>query len=545
MTLIRLCRILVATCLGHASASAALLVFDRTVTEGSPYYTDVVLDRAGNVHLCGFASVDGVSRALVSKWSPDGTDELWSLQFGASPGQIATGIALDREGNVYVAGWTSDRGFPLKDPLQATFGGGETDLFILKINSSGRSLLYSTYLGGAGNDFANQIRVDDAGNIYVTGTTFSQDFPAFDSVRAGETDAFAIKLNPAGSELLYSRLLGGSANDLGNGLALDSAGRAYLIGSTQSTNFPVVSPFQAENHGGLDVFVAVLNSAGATEYASYLGGSLPESGTGIAVDASGNILLTGLTTSEDYPLAHAVQDTLRRGDCLAGEVCGDAFITKLNPSGSALVFSTYLGGNGPENLTAITSSIGFSFYGIGVDTAGFVYVTGTTESLDFPLVGGLQVSPRRGNSDPFLAKFQPDGGLVYSTCVAPGQFKPGENRLNAASSLAVNAGGEAVLAGVSLAPSVGPGAGTPAVGYFAKVFDLPVALTSVDPVQTEPGTIRFTGIHRLADSSSQLSFEVPTNSGYVVEGSTNLHEWTPLFTQPPPDGSDGSGGGKK
>lgn len=542
----RVC-LLLAWLLACAPASAALLVFSRTVETDAPYYTDIALDAAGNIHLSGFVTVDNVPRALVTKRSPDGATELWSLQFGAGTGQIATGIDVDAQGNVYVAGWTADPNFPLKNPLQGAFGGGDSDVFVLKVNAAGTTLLYSTFLGGADQDFANQIRVDPAGNIHLTGTTFSPDFPGASAARAGETDAFVVKLKATGSALIYSRLLGGSGGDLGNGLALDVQGRAYVIGSTASTNFPVLNPLQAQNQGTLDVFVAALEANGATRYATYLGGAAPDFGSGIAVDSAGNLLLTGLTFSEDFPLARAVQTSLKRAECFGNQICGDGFVAKLNAAGSALEFSTYLGGNRAENAPAITSATGLSFYGIGVDPAGFVYVTGSSESLDFPLIGGLQVSPRRGVSDPFLAKFQPDGSLVYATPAGPGQFRPGENRLNVASSVAVDARGNAYLAGVSLAPSAGAGVGTPPVGYLAKVFDLPVEATIADPTDPNkpPSSVRFTDIRRLADATSQLTFEVPADSGYVVEGSADLRAWTPLFTQPPPDGSGGGGGGIK
>lgn len=539
--------LLLAWLLTCAPASAALLVFSRTVEADAPYYTDIALDAAGNIHLAGFVTVDNVPRAMVTKRSPDGASELWSLQFGAGDGQIAASVDVDAQGNVYVAGWTADPNFPLKNPLQGTFGGGESDVFVLKVNPTGTTLLYSTFLGGAANDFANQILVDAAGNIHLTGTSFSPDFPGASAARAGETDAFVVKLNATGSALVYSRLLGGSGRELGNGLALDSQGRAYVVGSTASTDFPLLNPLQAQNHGELDVFVAVLEANGAIRYATYLGGAASDFGTGIAVDPAGNILLTGLTLSDDFPLARGVQTSLQRAECFGDQVCGDAFVAKLNAAGSALEFSTYLGGNRAENVNAAASSAGLSYYGIGVDPAGFVYVTGTTESLDFPLVGGLQVSPRRGASDPFLAKFQPDGALIYATPAGPGQFRPGENRMNVASSVAVDARGNAYLAGVSLAPSAGSGAGTPPVGYLAKVFDLPVEVTAADSAGSNgpPSSIRFTEVRRLADASSQLTFEVPAASGYFVEGSTDLRTWTPLFTQPPPDDSGGGGGGIK
>jgi hypothetical protein len=523
--------------------SAALLVFDRSISEASPYYTDIALDASGNLLLSGFALVEGIPRALISKRSPDGATEIWSLQFGAGQGQIAAGVAVDGQGNVYVSGWTSDPNFPLKDPMNAAFGGGDSDVFILKINAAGTSLLYSTFLGGSDKDFGNQIRVDGAGNVYVSGTTFSPDFPNTGAAASGQGDAFVVKLDPAGSTLVYARVLGGSGAEFGNGLALDTQGRAYLIGSTTSTNLPVGSPLQADNRGSSDAFVSILDSSGKTEYATYLGGSAVDIGTGIAVDASGGIFITGFTLSADFPLVRPFQNRILR-NCPDGQGCGDAFVAKLNPAGSALEFSTFLGGSQDENSTAVTSSIGFSLYGVAVDAAGFAYVTGTTASADFPILGGLQGNRRRGSSDPFLAKLQPDGAIVYAAYLGPGQIRAGEIWSTFGSSVAVDGQGAAYVAGASIRPKVGSGSASPPRGYLAKVLDLPMIPTNWTPLPVTDGASQFlhiTSVRRLADLSSQLSFEAPTNSGYSVEGSTDLRAWTNLFSQPPPGQTNGGG----
>jgi hypothetical protein len=352
----------------------------------------------------------------------------------------------------------------------------------------------------------------------------------------------------AGSALIYSRLIGGAAADLGNGLAVDAQGRAFLIGSTSSTNFPVTLPLQPDNRGGSDAFISMLDPEGNLQYATYLGGSGVDIGTGIALDAAGNIFVTGFSQSADFPLAHAVQSKLGNANCLGAQNCGDAFVAKLDPAGTTLVFSTFLGGSADDNSTAAASGAGLSLYGIVLDSSGFAYVTGTTASLDFPILGGLQLSPRRGSSDPFLTKFQPDGAVVYSAVLGPGTINAGQIWATAGSSVVVDAQGNAYVAGASLPPQAGPGAGSGPRGYLAKVFDLPMiptASSSLPGAGGPPAFLHISSLRRLADSSSQLSFVVSTNSGYTVEGSTDLRTWKSMLTQPPPGQSDGTGGGKR
>ncbi len=203
-------------------------------------------------------------------------------------------------------------------------------------------LVYSTYLGGSGDDHGQAIAVDPSGNVYVTGYTFSTNFPTANPLQGayggGTYDAFVAKLNSAGSALVYSTYLGGSGYDLGLGIAADASGNAYVIGDTSSTNFPTVNPLQAGYGGGSDAFVAKVNATGsALVYSTYLGGSGGDQGQGIAVDSSGNASVTGTTQSTDFPTANPLQAKLSG--------IGDAFVAKLNASGLALAYSTYLGGS--------------------------------------------------------------------------------------------------------------------------------------------------------------------------------------------------------
>ena len=328
---------------------------------------------------------------------------VYSTYLGGSGDDVGRGIGVDSAGNAYLTGFTTSANFPTASPLQAGFGGGNRDAFVTKLNPTGSALLYSTYLGGSGDDLARGIAVDSAGNAYLTGFTASTNFPTASPLQAGFAggvrDAFVAKLNPTGSALLYSTYLGGSSNDEGDGITVDSAGNAYLTGSTSSTNFPTVSPLQASFGGGLyDAFVAKLNPAGsAMFYSTYLGGSGDDGRSDIAVDSAGNAYLTGYTDSTDFPTASPLQAGLGGA--------WDAFVAKLNPAGSALLYSTYLGGSSYDDGRDIA-----------VDSAGNVYLTGETWSTDYPTVNALQAGFGGGQRDAFVAKLNSAGSaFLYST----------------------------------------------------------------------------------------------------------------------------------
>jgi beta-propeller repeat-containing protein/ASPM-SPD-2-Hydin domain-containing protein/centrosomal CEP192-like protein len=259
-------------------------------------------------------------------------------------------------------------------------------------------LSYSTYLGGSSTDQGAGIAVDGSGDVYVTGFTQSADFPLLGTLPApnnalqGSTDAFVTKLNPSGSALLYSTYLGGTNVDEGTGIAVDSAGNAYVTGFTQSTDFPLASPLPSPNNalqGSADAFVTKLNPAGsALVYSTYLGGSGVDQGTGIAVDSSGNAYVTGFTESSNFPVLNPLPAP---NNVLQG--LSDAFATKLSTTGS-LAYSTYLGGSGSDQGNAIA-----------VDGTGNAYVTGfTNSSANFPVTSGVFQTVLKGTFNAFVAK---------------------------------------------------------------------------------------------------------------------------------------------
>jgi hypothetical protein len=324
---------------------------------------------------------------------------IYSTYLGGSDADWGWAIAVDGAGNAYVTGYTYSTNFPTASPLQGAYGGGSCDVFVSKLNALGSALIYSTYLGGSDADKGRGIAVDGAWNAYVTGSTSSANFPTvspLQAANAGSMDAFVAKLNAAGSALVYSTYLGGSSNDSGQGIAVDGSGNALVTGFTLSTDFPTASPLQAANAGFYDAFVSKLNAAGsALVYSTYLGGGNAEDGDSIAVDGAGNAYVTGFTLSTDFPTASPLQ--------AANAGSADVFVSKLNAAGSALVYSTYLGG-----------SDGDGGNGIAVDGAGNAYVTGGTISPDFPTASPLQTDA--GGSDAIVFKLNAAGSaLIYST----------------------------------------------------------------------------------------------------------------------------------
>ena len=263
-----------------------------------------------------------------------------------------------------------------------------------KLNPTGTVLIYSTYLGGGSSDGGSGIAVDAAGDAYVTGSTlggFPTTVGAFQTTSTGGVDAFVTKLNSTGTGLLYSTYLGGSYVDFGGGIAVDAAGNAYVTGSTYSSDFPItIGAFQTTHFDHYEnVFVTKLNPTGTgLLYSTYIGGSSSgDAGQSIAVDASGNAYITGYAVSTDFPTTIGAFQTSNAGGL-------DAFITQLNPTGTALLYSSFLGGNG-QDISA----------GIAVDASGNVYIAGYTQSGNFPTTcGAFQMTTGGGIHDAFVAK---------------------------------------------------------------------------------------------------------------------------------------------
>jgi hypothetical protein len=355
----------------------------------------------------------------------------YSTYLGGCGQDFGKGIVVDSAGNAYVAGFTGSTDFPTHDPFQAR-NAGSPDAFVSKLNPAGDALVYSTYLGGTADDEALSIAVDGGGNAYVTGFTYSTNFPtknAFQASNAGAPDAFLTKLNPAGDALVYSTYLGGSAPDFAYSIAVDSAGSAYVTGITRSNNFPTQNAFQSRYGGGLsEAFVTKFDAAGnGLVYSTYLGGSNGAEALGIAVDSAGSAYVTGDTYSTNFPITSGAFQTACGGNCAFPNT--DAFVTKFSAGGNALVYSTYLGGNAQDEGT-----------GIAVDGAGNAYVTGWTSSGNFPTKNPFQPIDK-GSPDAFVTALNAAGnGLVYSTYLGGKQADYGH-------SIAVDGAGNAYVTG--------------------------------------------------------------------------------------------------
>ena len=389
-----------------------------------------------------------VFNGFVTKLNVEGSALMFSGFLGYYEEVSCLAVAVDGAGNAYVTGETGPNiaptvplyppppppPFPIVGGFQIWFGGSGdteyggvgTDALIAKIDASGSEILYSSYLGGSDEDVGYGIAVDGSAKAYVTGVTYSANFPvtggALQSTYAGAGDAFLTKVNTTATgsaSLLFSTYLGGTGLDQGNGVAVDGSGNAYVAGLTTSkasslgftvpaTAFQADCALDSQHVCEGDAFVAKLNPAlsgvASLLYFTYLGGSLADSGTGIALDPSNNVYITGSTVSSNaalvpFPITAGVfQPVFGGGNA-------DAFVAELNlsnPPPTALVYSTYLGGSNTD-----TGS------GIAVDTNGGAYVTGQTCSLDFPLSNPLQATPG-GNCDAFVSKIVPSGGVALS-----------------------------------------------------------------------------------------------------------------------------------
>jgi hypothetical protein len=350
----------------------------------------------------------------------------YSTYLGGSGGDVGYSIAVDASGNTYVTGTTASVNFPTTSGNQATLGGG-MDVFVSKLNPSGTSLLYSVFMGGGSLDKSTGIALDSSGDAYLTGYTDSTDFPttsgAYQLTNAGNTDAFVAKLDAAGSTLVYATLLGGSGIDYGRGVAVDASGDAFIDGSTQSTDFPTMSPLQVGLDGGSDAFVAEFDPTGASLlYSTYLGGSGADEALGIALDGSGNVYVAGYTFSSNFPTRSAFQSSL------AGS--SDAFVAEIDPGTSSLVFSTYFGGSASESAQSIA-----------VDSVGSIYIAGNTTSTSYPVTSGASQATYAGQGDAFITKLTAGATqMVYSTFL-------GGSGLDQANSIAIDSSGEAFITG--------------------------------------------------------------------------------------------------
>ncbi len=482
---------------------------------GSDEGQSVAVDGSGNAYVAGVTTstdfpltpgafqstyIAGYYNVFVAKLNASGSALLYSTYIGGSSMLINgysgnIGIAIDGMGNAYLTGGTASTDFPTTpNALQRSCGNLSScgNAFVTKVDPTGSSLIYSTYLGGSGNDGGSAVAVDSAGDLYVTGIASSTDFPvtqgAFQrAYGGGASDAFLTEINPGGTALVYSTYLGGTANDVGAGVALDGDGNAYVAGTTSSTDFPVTpNAFQTLCNGGINecqvAFVSKLNASGlGLAYSTYLGYTTSQA-TGIAVNGAGNAYVTGVTNAIDFPTTSGAFQT----SCGSPyPKCENVFVTKMNLAGSGLVYSTYLGGR-----TKGLPNSGFAT--IAVDNADTAYVTGATYSTSFPTTpGAFQTHCHNScnvNPDAFVTRFNSSGStLLYST------YLGGKSGKNDAFAIAQDGTGNAYITGFTSSTGfpVTPGAFQNACGNLnscgnAFVTKIPVLAVTATQLSSSP-----------------------------------------------------------
>jgi hypothetical protein len=385
---------------------------------------DVAVDAAQNAYVISrFVGNRDENNFLVTKLDAAGKEQ-WTKEISAYDHDYAAGIAVDDEGSVYVTGWTDSDDFPVvnAEPKQGKF----REVFIMKLSAEDGSTVFSRLLGGNYTDQGEAITIDESGHIWIVGSTISADFPVVDPLQEelnsypyDSSDAFVTKLTGDGSTILYSTFLGGSTDDVAKGIALDASGRIFLLGQTLSDDFPLMNPLYEDEdpNRGRDLFVSRISPDGSTlEFSTYLGGANGELAGGLALDALGDVYVSGFTRSEDYPTTEGAYRETFVGEVLGCEIpfggrfnCDDAVVTKIEADGSALVYSTFLGGTEVDEAR-----------GVSVDSWGRAHLVGYTASSDFPPAGV------DGSAAIFVSRFSADGSsLAYSKIVVSGSANAG------------------------------------------------------------------------------------------------------------------------
>ena len=393
------------------------------------YTNSIAVDGISNAYITGYSrsadyptktgaydtSFNFANDVFVTKLNEPGSTMVFSTYIGSDSNETGNSIAVDNSGNVYITGLTQSANYPVTSAAFDTiYHGGSNfggDGFVTKLDSTGTKLIYSTFLGGLSNDMGKSIVLDNQRNAYVTGYTKSTDFPttagAFsDSLVGIRMDVFVTKINSLGSALIFSTLLGGNDDDVGNSIAIDGIGNIYIAGYTGSTNYPVtLKAIKTTFSGGFqDAFVTKLNAIGTRIiYSTYLGGNSLDVATSLAVDNSGNVFVTGNTISSNFPKTIGAFDTSTNG------IVWDVFVAKLNYIGQKFIYSTFLGGDNDD--------LGNS---IAIDDKGNAFVTGKTLSPNFPTSSDAFDKSFNGDStnwaDGFVTILNPKGDeLIYST----------------------------------------------------------------------------------------------------------------------------------
>jgi hypothetical protein len=417
---------------GQASSGGGLIFSTFLGAQQRDWAWAVAVDSAGNAYMTGDTNssafpttpgtfdptLNGFSDAFVSKFTADGSTLLYSTYLGGdgiNGNDGGLGIAVDGAGSAYITGFTTSTNFPTTpNAYDTSYNGqstGQSDVYVTKLNATGTALIYSTYLGGRLFEEFPDIALDGAGRAYITGTTYSTDYPTtagvLDPSHNQFEDIFITVLNNTGSTLVYSTFLGGNGRDIGGGITVDGAGSVYVTGDTQSSNFPTTSSaFDTTYDGNTDAVVAKLTADGsALVFSTYLGGENTDYGGGIVVDTMGNVFVTGTTDSSTFPVTAGAYDTSPNGSF-------DVFVSKVNSTGTALDYGTFVGGvNGDGNFNV----------DVEIDTKDHIYLVGSTSSPDFPTSPGSYDRSYNGGNDIFVVKIDPTLSLLsYGTFLGSG-----------------------------------------------------------------------------------------------------------------------------
>ncbi len=445
----------------------------------------LAVDAAGNAYVVGStvsADFPGTSRGMtfggqdvfVAKLNPSGRAIDWATYIGGTGTDTGTAIAIDAAGALYITGQTASTNFPVSaTPFQANLAGGSavTDAFAAKLSADGQTLIYSTYIGGSLSDNGNAIAVDARGAAYIAGRTDSTDFPSTtrETLPArGAGDGFVTKVAPDGATLVYSSFLGGFALDVVHAIAIDSAGAAFVTGETRSENFPFTeTAYQRERRGASDAFVSKLAVDGASlVYSSYYGGDGQETSRAIAIDRFGAAYITGITSSANLPVSF-------NGAQRSPLLLPDAFAAKIDPAGSSLVYGTYIGGDSEDQGNAIS-----------LDATGAAYIGGQTTSANYPTVndGPLGAEPAKGGFDGFVTRISSGGNFLHFST------HYGGTGADAILAIATDARGRIWIAGTTDSTNLPTSTGALAT-RAPGVTDGFVALLSEISVAVTPGSV--------------------------------------------------------
>jgi len=415
------------------------------------YGTSITIDVNNNVYVTGLTTstnfpnttgaydniFNGKVDAYAFKLNPNGSSLIYSTYFGGSEWDHGYEIEIDSNCNTYITGRTNSTDFPINFGAFDTIHNGDFDVFVIKLNSDGSSLMYSTYIGGNSYDHGSDISIDSNNNAYITGWTQSFDFPitfdAYDITYNGGFwgDLFVLKLNPTGSSLIYSTFIGGNKSDLSESIIIDSKNNAIVTGSTNSTDFPITNGvFDDTYNGNYDIFVFKLDSTGSLLlYSTFIGGVDEDRGSCITIDSSGNVYVSGTTTSSDFPTTLDAYDNTNNDSY-------DVFVFKLNRIGTSLLYSTFVGGMNNEDGADIV-----------IDLNNNIYVSGATLSPDFPTTTDAYDNELTGQTDVIVFKLNPVGSsLIYSTYVG------GSELWETAHSLVIDVYGNMYVTGITESP---------------------------------------------------------------------------------------------